>query len=145
MKLTQRLTVIILVNILALLCFINIAYASILLDHTFVHSVDSAFVNGMDDVNKFLLLMGWWIYWMKKMNEARLLAKKKTYIKQFVMDNIFEVPTSAITFISIIFIAPEIPSTLMDFHGRLTVFMLGMGGSSAINGLITMARPATKE
>lgn len=91
----------------------------------------------------FLLFLGWLMYWLKGFNAARLLAKGipfGTWTSAFWQDNFLEIPISAISCLVLAILAKDMPTSMIDLHGTLAVFIVGYTSSSVLNGLITMSK-----
>lgn len=84
-----------------------------------------------------LLFFGLLFYWLKNLNAARLAATGKPYLADFWNDNYFEIPTSLLSCVVLAIMSPQIPPTLMDMTGYLSIFLVGYSASSILNGLIS--------
>lgn len=88
-----------------------------------------------------LITLGWITYWLKQIDVVKSANLEKSIgeiFGIFFMQNWLEIPISAIAVVLVILSgqAPE-PTDTLDYA---TVFMLGFGSSSFLNGLITKGR-----
>lgn len=103
--------------------------------------------NSTDMMGWTLLFLGWLLYWGKKLKEMQLVNKGisiKIWIATFFLDNLFEIPISLGSCIALVLLAPYIPSDVIDLHGKLSLFLVGFGGGSLLNGLITQGKNISK-
>lgn len=106
--------------------------------------------NSLDTLGWVLLFGSLVMYWLKKMEEVRLINKGKglkgwvlikTTISDFWSDNFIEVPISFASCLLLAFLAPFIPPVILDMKSYGSLLFIGFGGGSAINGIITKFKP----
>lgn len=95
--------------------------------------------HSLDPMGWVLLFLGWIMYWFKKMDETRK-AKPEGWFAFFVSDNTLEIPISALSCLVLAILADEIPTDLIDMKGKLSIFFIGFGASSFLNGMLTKAK-----
>lgn len=103
-------------------------------------------VNSLDTLGWIMLFGGLWLYWLKKIDEVRVKNKelgfhgrvlyKKTLL-DFADDNLLEVPISVFSCLALALLSPVIPPEIIDLKGYVSLLLIGIGGGSAINGIIT--------
>ena len=100
----------------------------------------SQFIPNMDLMGWLLLFCGWTLYWLKTLNQSRIDSKGQPYMPTFLKNNAIEIPTSIISCFVLAILGNDIPSELLDMHGRISTLMIGYASSSILNGLITMSK-----
>lgn len=103
----------------------------------------SAIKNSTDSMGWILLFLGWLLYWGKKIKEVQVINKGisiRIWFSAFLLDNLFEIPISFLSCVALVLLSPFIPPDVIDLHGKLSLFLVGFGGGSLINGLITQGK-----
>ena len=96
--------------------------------------------NSLDALGWVLLFGGLLLYWLKTFDQVRTKNKGRSIYfitQEFINDNFIEFPTSIVSCFLLAFLAPHIPTDVIDLKGYLSLLLIGYGGSSALNGLIT--------
>ena len=87
-----------------------------------------------------LLIIGWLMYWLKKLNQTRI-AKADLgvlgYLQCYVSENWIEIPTSLLCCLTLALNADLPPSTMDTVFTKISVFMMGYSNGSIINTVIT--------
>ena len=97
-------------------------------------------VNSLDTLGWIMLFLGLVLYWLKKIDELFEENKGKPKgekLKMFFEDNLIELPISFISCLILALLSPYIPPEIMDMRGYVSLLLIGIGGGSAINGIIT--------
>ena len=84
------------------------------------------------------------MYWLKKLDDARLSNKGqsiKYYVSIWGQDNWIEIPSSAISCLVLALLGTEIPTSLLDMRGLVSLFLVGYANSSILNKVITRIKP----
>ena len=105
-----------------------------------------AIANSLESEQWLILFIGWAMYWFKQLDTARRLDTKSFFsvpLHDFAIANIFEVPISFISCIVIAIIGPSLPTSLIDMHGLLAVFLSGYSSSSIVNSLLSYRKPVS--
>lgn len=90
------------------------------------------------------LFLGWLMYWLKKLDDVRLSNKGvpiKQYVSIYFGDNWIEIPSSAIACLVLALLGTEIPTSLLDMRGLVSLFLVGYANSSILNKVITRMKP----
>ena len=96
--------------------------------------------NSLDLLGWILLFGGLLLYWLKKFDEIRMNNKGRSVYfvtQRFFDENFIEVPTSIISCFLLAILSPHIPTEVIDLKGYLSLLLIGYGGSSALNGIIS--------
>lgn len=98
----------------------------------------------LDSIGWFLLFLGWLMYWLKGLDDLRKSNKdfSGSILKNFFMQKIFEIPISALSLLAVAIMSDEIPATLIDLHGKISLFLAGYASSSILNGLLSYRKKA---
>ena len=96
-------------------------------------------INSMDSMEWFLMFLGWLMYWLKGLDDLRKENKifNLDTVQEFFMQKIFEIPLSAISLVVVALLSSEIPATLIDLNGKISLFLAGYASSSILNGLLS--------
>ena len=101
-------------------------------------------VQAITPVGWVCLFLGWLMYWLKKLDDARLSNKGqpiKYYLTIWGQDNWIEIPSSAISCLVLALLGTEIPTSLLDMRGLVSLFLVGYANSSILNKVITRIKP----
>lgn len=94
--------------------------------------------NVLDPIGWVLLFLGWLMYWLKNLNQAKKDSKgNPQWFSLFINDNLFEIPVSVVSCLVLALLADSIPPDIMDMKGKLSILIVGYSASSILNGLIT--------
>lgn len=108
-------------------------------------SVFRSVQDSLDAMHWLLMLLGWFLYWLKTINTVRVDCNGQPYMRKWAENNLIEIPTSMLYCIVVAIIAPEIPTDLIDLKGKVAVFMVGYTGGSVLNSIITNLKPIVKK
>ena len=106
----------------------------------------SAITDSLDVVGWTMLMLGWLMYWLKKLDTMNKEKKKegvaiKIWISRFIQDNLFEIPISLISCLVMVILTTTNPELIPPSVPAIGVagisFLIGFGASSFINGVIT--------
>lgn len=116
------------------------------LSHVITHvTVTQQIAGSLQPIGWVLIFTGWIAYWLKALNTARRLDTNSFWsvpLKDFCMANVFEFGFSLLACF-ILVLTDQVPASFMDSPmGKIAIFMLGYGSSSALNGLISLTKPA---
>lgn len=99
--------------------------------------------NSLEPLQWFLMLLGCFMYWLKTLNtkaQAMKGVSRKAILSAWAEDNFIEVPTSVLSCVVLAVIGADIPTEMIDLHGKLAVFIAGYSSSSILNGVITTGK-----
>jgi hypothetical protein len=103
--------------------------------------------SSLDFVGWTLLFLGWVLYWLKNLDNERRKDTRSFWsapVKQFLLDNVIEIPISAIACLVIAILSNDIPADIIDLHGRISILLAGYSSSSILNSLLSYCKPAVK-
>mgnify|MGYP003342738218 FL=1 len=105
------------------------------MDNTLTHQITGS----LDSIGWFLLFLGWLMYWLKGLDELRKANKVFNFalIKDFFTQKVFEILISVLSLLAVAIMSDEIPSTLIDLKGNISLFLAGYASSSILNGLLS--------
>lgn len=100
------------------------------------------------DTGALMLIIGWVLYWLKMLDEARRKDLRKVFsvpLRKFLFEKIIEIFTSGIICVTLFIVKDEIPTELFDLKGKISLLLIGYSSSSILNNLLSYRKPLTND
>lgn len=120
---------------------------------TVIHreTIIQTFQNALLPIEWFSMFGGLVLYWLHVLSNCqRAAGKGNPFLKDFFRDNLTEIPMSVISCLFLGLNVNNIPPSIATLHGTLSMLIIGAGGGTTLNAIITFIKPsivktATKE
>lgn len=103
-------------------------------------SLANEIYNSLDPMGWALLICGWLVYWLMKLNSERKNRGDLFSCKKFFSYNVFEILISIATCVTLAIISESVSKDIIDLHGKVSIWYAGYSSSSILNGIISSRR-----